>query len=153
MKTEPDTFSFDDLVKAPKRTTSWEGVRNYQARNLMRDEFKLGDQVFVYHSSCAEPAVIGIGTVVREAHPDLTALNPESEYFDEKSAKDGVSRWAMVAVRASSRFKRPVTLAELRTNKSLGEMVLLQRGSRLSVQPVTAAEWKIITKLGHPEDL
>jgi predicted RNA-binding protein with PUA-like domain len=153
MKTEPDTFSFDDLVKAKGRTTSWEGVRNYQARNLLRDELKLGDQVFIYHSSCDEPAVIGIGEVVRENHPDLSALDKKSLYFDEKSLKDGASRWCLVDVRAVARLANPVPLKALREIKGLEDMMVIKRGARLSVQPVSAAEWKIITKVGKPEPL
>lgn len=151
MKTEPDTFSIEDLIRAPKRTTSWEGVRNYQARNLMRDEFKLGDEVFIYHSSCEVPGVVGTAKVVREAHPDLTALDPRSEYFDEKSKAAGESRWMMVAVQALTRFAQPVSLAQLRETKGLEDMMVLKRGARLSVQPVSAKEWAIITKLGRPE--
>jgi predicted RNA-binding protein with PUA-like domain len=153
MKTEPDTFSFDDLLKAPKRTTSWEGVRNYMARNLMRDQMKLGDQAFFYHSSCEVPGIVGITEVVRESHPDDSALDPKSEYFDEKSAKKGESQWAMVAVRAKARMKHFVPLSELREAKGLERMMVIQRGSRLSVQPVTAAEWQVIIKLGKPEEL
>lgn len=150
MKTEPETFSFDDLVRAPAHVTSWEGVRNYQARNLMRDAMKLADEVFIYHSSCAAPAVVGTAKVVREAHPDLTALNPASPYFDEKSASDGASRWAMVAVQAATRFTVPVTLRAMREVRELEGMMLLRRGARLSVQPVTAKEWAVIVKLGRP---
>lgn len=153
MKTEPDTFSFDDLLRAPKRTTSWEGVRNYMARNIMRDQMKLGDLTFFYHSSCDVPGIVGITEVVREAHPDLTALDPKSDYFDEKSAKKGESQWSMVAVRARSRMKHYVSLDELKKTKGLEKMMVTQRGARLSVQPVTAAEWAVIQKLGDPEDL
>lgn len=149
MKTEPDTFSFDDLLKAKDKTTSWEGVRNYQARNLMRDEMKLKDRVLFYHSSCDEPAVMGTAEVVREAHPDLTALDPESAYFDAKSAKDGASRWQMVAVKAVERFAQPVTLKQMRAMKALDGMMLLRPGSRLSVQPVSAKEWALIVKVGR----
>ena len=147
MKTEPDVFSWDHLIKAKDQTTPWEGVRNYQARNLMRDEMKLGDQVLFYHSSCEVPGAVGIAEVVKESHPDLTALNPKSDYFDEKSAKKGESQWAMVAVKAVKKFKEPVTLTAMRSIKGLEDMVLLRRGSRLSVQPVTKAEWDIIVKL------
>lgn len=153
MKTEPDTFSFDDLLKAPKRTTSWEGVRNYMARNIMRDQMKFGDLAFFYHSSCEVPGIVGIAEVVKEAHPDLTALDPKSDYFDEKSAKKGESQWAMVAVRAKSKMKHYVSLSDLKATKGLETMMVTQRGSRLSVQPVTAAEWNLILKMGEPEDL
>ncbi len=153
MKTEPDTFSFDDLLKASKRTTSWEGVRNYMARNIMRDEMKLGDLTFFYHSSCEVPGIVGITEVVRAAHPDLSALDPQSEYFDERSAKKGESQWAMVAVQARQKMKHYVPLTVLKETKGLEKMMVTQRGSRLSVQPVTPAEWAVITKLGKPEDL
>ena len=151
MKSEPDTFSFESLLAAPRRVTSWEGVRNYQARNIMRDEMKLGDQVLFYHSSCEEPGAIGIAEVVREAHPDLTALDPKSPYFDAKSGRDGESRWAMVDVQARARFAAPVTLRVMREVKDLAGMMLLQRGTRLSVQPVTKKEWEIIVGLGKPQ--
>jgi predicted RNA-binding protein with PUA-like domain len=153
MKTEPDTFSFDDLLKAPGRTTSWEGVRNYMARNIMRDQMKVGDLTFFYHSSCEEPGIVGITEVVKEAHPDLTALDPKSEYYDEKSAKKGESQWSMVAVRAKDRMKHFVPLSELKATKGLEKMMVTQRGARLSVQPVTEAEWNIIVKLGKPEKI
>lgn len=153
MKTEPDTFSFEDLVRAPRHVTSWEGVRNYQARNLMRDEFKLGDLVFIYHSSCDEPGVIGTAEVVRESYPDMSALNLKSEYFDEKSARDGASRWMMVDVQAKTRFTAPVTLKAMRALPGLDAMLLLKKGSRLSVQPVTAKEWAIIVKAGKPKPI
>ncbi len=153
MKTEPDTFSFDDLLKLPRRKTSWEGVRNYTARNTMRDDMKIGDKVLFYHSSCAEPGVFGLAEVVKESHPDLSALNPKSEYFDEKSAKAGASRWMMVDVRGTHRLKKPVSLTSMRSVKGLEGMMLLQRGSRLSVQPVTPKEWDVIVKLGVAEAL
>jgi predicted RNA-binding protein with PUA-like domain len=151
MKTEPDTFSFDDLIALPRRTTRWEGVRNYQARNMMRDEFKKGDLVLVYHSSCPEPGVAGLGEVVREAHPDLTALDPKSPYFDEKSARDGESRWLLVDVKGTHRLTQPVSLAAMRGIAGLEDMLVLKKGMRLSIQAVTPAEWKIITRLGKPE--
>jgi predicted RNA-binding protein with PUA-like domain len=155
MKTEPDTFSWDDLVGAKKRTTSWEGVRNYQARNLMRDEMKLGDQVFIYHSSCEVPGIVGLGEVVREAHPDNSAMDPKSDYFDEKSARDGESRWMMVDVKAAANLPgaEQLTLAKLRETKGLEGMLVLKKGMRLSVQEVTAAEAKIILKIGKPAAL
>lgn len=148
MKTEPDTFSFDDLLRAPNQTATWEGVRNYQARNLMRDEFHLGDLVFIYHSSCEVPGIVGIAEVVKEAEPDLTAVDPKSPYFDPKCAKDGVLRWMMVSVRAKARLKRFIPLTELKSVRGLEEMMVIRRGTRLSVQPVMPQEWKIIEKLG-----
>jgi predicted RNA-binding protein with PUA-like domain len=147
MKTEPEVFSFDDLLKAPKKTTSWEGVRNYQARNMMRDDFKVGDMVLVYHSNANPPGVAGIAKVVREAYPDPAALDPGSEYFDEKSKADGASRWVMVDIQAVAPARQVVSLDQLRTTKGLEEMLVLKRGQRLSIQPVTPGEWAIITRL------
>jgi predicted RNA-binding protein with PUA-like domain len=147
MKTEPEVFSFDDLLKAPGKMTCWEGVRNYQARNMMRDEFKIGDQVIVYHSNANPPGVAGFATVVREAYPDPAALDPRSDYFDEKSKADGKSRWVMVDIQASSPAKRLVSLDEIRKTPGLEAMLLLRKGQRLSIQPVTASEWKILAGL------
>lgn len=142
MKTEPDVFSWEDLEQ--RKVASWDGVRNYQARNFMRDEFKLGDLVLFYHSSCAEPGVMGIAEVVREAYPDPTALDPKSEYFDAASAKVGVSRWVMVDISPVSVFKTPARLQDIRTTQELSSMFLLRPGQRLSVQPVSAAEFQVI---------
>lgn len=147
MKTEPETFSWDDLTKRPKRRESWDGVRNYQARNFMRDEFAEGHEVFIYHSSTAEPAIVGVARVARAAYPDTTALNPDSPYFDPKSARDGVSRWVMVDVEAVAAFAEPITLKALREESKLKDMALLQRGQRLSIQPIQASEWKFICKM------
>lgn len=146
MKCEPDAYTIEDLER--DGTTSWEGVRNYQARNFMRDDMKVGDQVFIYHSSCAEPGIVGTAEVVSEATPDDSALDPKSEYYDEKSAKDGRSRWCVVEVAARERFEGPVTLARLKETKGLEAMLVVRRGQRLSIQPVTAEEWKIVRKLG-----
>jgi predicted RNA-binding protein with PUA-like domain len=147
MKTEPETFSWQDLLKRPGRRESWDGVRNYQARNFMRDEFAEGQEVFIYHSSTGEPAIVGVARVVRAAYPDPTALLPESPYFDPKSAEDGKSRWVMVDVEAISSFAEPITLKALREHPQLGSMALLQRGQRLSIQPVQPEEWKIICNM------
>lgn len=151
MKTEPDVFSFDDLVAAKKMTAPWEGVRNYQARNIMRDEMPVGQQVFIYHSSCKEPGVYGTAEVVRAAYPDHTALDPKNEYFCDLSAKRGESQWCMVDVRAVARFQQPVLLSTIRETPALSEMMVIKKGARLSIQPVTAEEWKVITKLGQPQ--
>lgn len=142
MKTEPDVFSWNDLER--KRRASWDGVRNYQARNFMRDEFRLGDLVLFYHSSCPNPGIVGVAEVVREAYPDPTALDPKSEYFDPVSARDGASRWVMVDISPVKRFRNLASLAEIRHTKLLGSMLLLQKGQRLSIQPVTSKEFKII---------
>lgn len=147
MKTEPETFSWQDLLKRPHRRESWDGVRNYQARNFMRDEFQEGQEVFIYHSSTGEPAIVGVARVARAAYPDPTALRPDSEYFDPKSAKDGKSRWVMVDVEAVASFAEPITLKALREHPKLQDMALLQRGQRLSIQPVRPEEWKIICKM------
>lgn len=151
MKTEPTTFSFDDLVKAPGKKTSWEGVRNYQARNLMRDEMKVGDRVLIYHSSCDEPSVMGVAEVSKEGFADLTALDRKSRYFDEKAAKKGESPWVMVEVKASHRMQTPVNRQMLNSKKALSKMMVLQRGARLSVQPVTKQEFETILDLGNPK--
>jgi predicted RNA-binding protein with PUA-like domain len=153
MKTEPATFSFGDLMAKPQRTDRWEGVRNYLARNLMRDKFAAGDQVFIYHSSIAEPAVAGIAEVVGPAYPDQTALDPASPYFDPKSEIAGQSRWVCVDVKAKSRFLEAISLKRLRQEAALADMALLRPGQRLSVQPVRAEEWHYICALGFPEIL
>ncbi len=147
MKTEPNTFSFDDLKKSPKKTTCWEGVRNYQARNLMRDEIKKGDNVLFYHSNADPPAVVGTAKVVKEAYPDVFQFDPKSKYFDAK-AKPEEPRWLMVDIRYDKPFVHPVSLPELREDPRLADMALLRKGNRLSIQPVTPAEWKRILKLG-----
>jgi predicted RNA-binding protein with PUA-like domain len=146
LKSEPGTFSFDDLAKSPKRTTCWEGVRNYQARNLMR-QMKKGDEAIFYHSNADPPAAVGTVTIVREAYPDSYQFDPKSKYHDPKSDPEN-PRWDMVDVRYGKRFRRPVPLPELREQKSLAKMELLRKGSRLSVQPVTAREWRTVLRLG-----
>lgn len=147
MKSEPDIFSIDDLAKAKKQTTGWDGVRNYQARNLLRDEIAVGDGVLFYHSSVDPPAVVGLARVVKAGYPDPTQFDAKSDYYDAGSKPDA-PRWFSVDIAFDRKLARPVTLPELRGDPALGDMVLLQRGSRLSVQPVTAAEWKRIVALG-----
>jgi predicted RNA-binding protein with PUA-like domain len=147
VKSEPDTFSFADLVASPDRTTGWDGVRNYQARNFMRDGMKRGDLVFFYHSSTDPAAIVGVAEVAREAYPDPTALDAKHPHFDPKSRADAPT-WMMVDLRAVEPLARPLTLADLRTVQGLEKMVLLQKGSRLSVQPVTEKEWDIIYGMG-----
>ncbi len=146
VKSEPDSFSFDDLLAGPDRTTHWDGVRNFQARNFMRDDMKRGDLVFFYHSSADPTAIVGTAEVVRDGYPDQTAFDPKDSHYDPKSKKDEPT-WFMVDLRARDRFPKPVTLAELRAVKGLEKMVLLQKGSRLSVQPVTEGEWEIVCRL------
>ena len=143
MKSEPDVFGVEHLAGAPRRTTAWEGVRNYQARNMLRDDFRKGDLAFFYHSSCEVPGVAGIVKVVREAYPDPTQFDRRSEYYDAKSTREA-PRWFCVDVRLEQRIEPVITLPELREHSSgaLREMVILKRGNRLSVTPVSAAEWR-----------
>ena len=148
LKSEPDVFSLEDLKNCPNQTEPWDGIRNYQARNLMRDEMKVGDQAFFYHSRQAEPAIVGTVRVVREAYPDHTSWDPSSKYFDEKSSPKN-PRWLMVDVQFESEFSCPVTLKELRSVPELKEMFLLRKGMRLSVQPVTEAEFLLIIAIAN----
>lgn len=145
VKSEPEAFSWTDLLKSPKKTTFWDGVRNYQARNTMRDLMKKGDRVFFYHSSADPTGITGICEVVKEGYPDHTAFDPKDMHYDPKSKKDAPT-WFMVDLKAVESFKEILTLAELKKLKGLEKMVLLQRGSRLSVQPVTAKEWAVVCK-------
>lgn len=147
VKSEPDVFSFDDLLAAPRRTTTWDGVRNFQARNTLRDDMKKGDIVFFYHSSADPTAIVGVAEVAREGYPDETAFDANDAHFDPKSKRESPS-WYAVDIRAVKKFDRPVTLGELRAVKGLEKMTLLQKGSRLSVQPVTEREWDIIYEMG-----
>lgn len=147
VKSEPESFSWDDLWRAPKRTTFWDGVRNYQARNILRDDMRRGDRVFFYHSSTEPMAIVGIAEVVRERYPDHTAFDPREPHYDPKSDPEHPT-WYMVDLRARTPLKHPVTLAELRRVPGLARMALLQKGSRLSVQPVREGEWRIICDLG-----
>ena len=147
MKSEPDVFTFEDLKNEPNSTAHWDGVRNYQARNFMRDEMRVGDLVLFYHSNCAEPGVAGVAEVVREAYPDHTAWEPNSKYFDPKSSPDN-PRWFMVDIKWKQPFKRTVTLREMRQLPELEGMKLLQRGQRLSIQPVEKAHFDKIVELG-----
>jgi len=146
MKSEPGEFSIDDLKQRPKKTEPWDGVRNYQARNMMRDDMQKGDLAFFYHSNCDEPGIAGIMEIVSEAYPDPTAFDPQDKHFDAKSDADN-PRWFLVDVRFKRKFKRTITLAELREHKALENMKLLQRGNRLSVMPVSRDEWEYIIGL------
>jgi predicted RNA-binding protein with PUA-like domain len=145
MKSEPDEVSFDDVLAAPQQTVSWFGVRNYQARNFMRDAMSVGDGVLFYHSSCAVPGVAGIAEVASSPYPDASQFDSSSPYHDPKATPEN-PRWISVDVRALEKG-RYLPLTELRTVAALGDMVLLQKGSRLSVSPVTAAEWNAIVAL------
>jgi len=151
MKSEPDEFSIDDLVRAKNQSTPWVGVRNYQARNYMRDVMQVGDRALFYHSSCPEPGVAGVVEISREAYPDATQFDPKSPYYDAKSTR-AAPRWLHVDVKLVKKT-RLVPLAELRTTRGLEDMVTLRRGNRLSITPVTPAEWKIVEKLAaRPTD-
>ena len=145
MKSEPDECSIDDVLAAPGQITPWSGVRNYQARNFMRDEMSIGDGVLFYHSSCPEPGIAGIAEVASAPYTDKTQFDRRSPYYDPKSRKDK-PRWVSVDVRAL-RKTRLVPLAELRRQKPLARMRLLQPGNRLSITPVTESEWKYIARL------
>jgi len=147
MKSEPRVFSIDDLAQSPKRTTCWDGVRNYQARNFMR-AMAAGDQVLFYHSNAKPPAVVGIAEVVRTAYPDETQFDKTSHHYDPASIPSA-PRWDLVDIRYRQTFKSSLSLDRLRQESKLKGMVLLQKGSRLSVQPVTEAEWAVVLKLAE----
>lgn len=145
MKSEPGVFSIEDLAQSPRQTTSWDGVRNYQARNFMR-EMAVGDQVLFYHSNAEPPAVVGIAEVVRTAYPDETQFDKTHHHYDQASSPSA-PRWDMVDIRYRQTFKSSLPLDRLRQEPRLKDMVLLRKGSRLSVQPVTEAEWTVVLKL------
>ena len=146
LKTEPDCFSIDDLAAAKQQTSSWDGVRNYQARNLLRDDVKAGDEVLFYNSSAKPTGIAGLAVVSRGGYPDHTAWNPESEHFDPKaSPKNPI--WYMVDVTFISKLRETLPLSVLKKTPGLEKMMVNQRGARLSVQPVTPAEWKIVLRL------
>ena len=144
MKSEPDVFGIDHL-KAVK-TEPWDGVRNYQARNMMRDDMKKGDQVFFYHSNCKEPGIVGIMEVVREGYPDHTAFDPKEKYYDPKSDPEN-PRWFMVDVKYKRMLKREISLRELKEEAALADMPLVRKGNRLSIMPVTKKQWDAILKM------
>ena len=143
MKSEPECFSLDDLQQKPNMTEHWDGVRNYQARNLLRDEIKCGDGVLFYHSNCPEPAIVGLARVVREGYPDHTAFDPREKHFDPKSSNDKPT-WFMVDVQYVCHLAQPLTRDFLRQHPLLAGMGVLRKGSRLSVQPVKAEEWQAV---------
>lgn len=145
-KSEPDCFSFADLVAAPDRTTGWDGVRNFQARNFLRDEVKRGDGVLFYHSSADPPAIAGVAEVVREAHADPTAFDPSADHHDPKSRPESPT-WFQVSIRAILAIDPPLGLPQLRAAPALAGMELLRKGSRLSIQPVRPEEWSAILDL------
>ena len=148
MKTEPTSYSIQDLATEKKRTTFWDGVRNYQARNYMRDEMKIGDKVLFYHSNANPPAITGVATIVRQSYPDHTSWDVDNKHYDPKSTAQS-PRWFMVDIKLEQIFDQPIPLDDLRSVAALKEMELLRKGSRLSVQPVRKAEFDAILKLAN----
>jgi predicted RNA-binding protein with PUA-like domain len=146
MKSEPEVFSIDDLRACPRHTEHWDGVRNYQVRNMLRDQMKKGDKAFFYHSSCKEPGIVGIVEIVREGYPDNSAWDPNSPYLDTKSTPEQ-PRWYMVDVRYQRKLRRCISLKELKQHPQLAAMPLLKPGNRLSITPVTPAQWRFILGL------
>lgn len=148
MKSEPDVFGIDDLAARPQQTEHWDGVRNYQARNFLRDQVQKNDLVLFYHSSCKTPAIVGVAKVIRTAYPDPSAFDPTSDYYDPKSTPEE-PRWYMVDIRYVRHLKNPITLSQLKSTPELvkSEFPLVKKGSRLSVMPVTKAQWEIIMSL------
>ena len=145
-KSEPETFSIDALKKKPKQTEHWDGVRNFQARNFLRDEVKKGDLVFFYHSSCEPPGIAGIAQVVKAGYPDFTAWDVNSPYYDSKSTPDR-PLWYMVDVKFVEKFPQLISLQQIKKNPKLKNMIILRRGNRLSITPVTEKEWKAVLKM------
>ena len=146
MKSEPDAFSIDDLALRPDRTEPWDGVRNYQARNMMRDDMKIGDQVFFYHSNCSLPGIVGIAEVVKQSHPDFTAFDPDDKHFDPKSNPEKPT-WFMVQVKFVRKLPRTISLQELKQKPELADLALVRRGNRLSIMPVSQQQWDFILGL------
>ncbi len=144
MKSEPDAYGIDDL-KRDKREP-WDGIRNYQARNMMRDDMRVGDKVFFYHSNCKEPGVVGIMKIASKPYPDPTQFDPDSKYYDSKSDPDN-PRWILVDVAYVKKLKRTITLTEIKAHPELDDMILTRKGNRLSVMPVTEDEWEVILGL------
>ena len=144
MKSEPDAYSIDDLER--DRREMWDGIRNYQARNMMRDDMAIGDEVFFYHSNCKEPAIVGISRVVSEPYPDPTQFDPDSKYYDAKSDPED-PRWCLVDVEFVRKLQRPITLAQLKAHPGLDGMILTRRGNRLSIMPVSDEHWDVILTL------
>lgn len=147
-KSEPETFSIDALARKPNKTEHWDGVRNYQARNMLRDDIKIGDQAFFYHSNCTPPGIVGIIKIVKAGYPDFTAFNPESHYYDPISTPDK-PRWFMVDVKWVEKFNHMITLEELKNHSVLRNMPVARKGNRLSITPVTQKEWEIILKMAN----
>lgn len=148
MKSEPQEYSIDDLGNEPNATDYWDGIRNYQVRNFIRDDMRVGDLAFFYHSVCKVPGVVGIMKIVREAYPDHTAFDPDSKYYDPKSDPQN-PRWLMVDVQLVEKFPRIVSLAELRAEESLTDMLILRRGNRLSITPIAPEHWERIIEMSE----
>lgn len=148
-KSEPTTFNIDDLIASPHQTTCWNGIRNYQVRNMLRDDMRVGDQVFFYHSNCAAPGIVGIMEVVRTGYPDFSAWDKKSPYYDAKSTSEKPT-WFMVDVRFVRKFKKVISLEEIKEQPDLNNMLINRKGNRLSITPVSATEWKVILKLIGP---
>lgn len=146
MKSEPDSFSIDALAKAKNQTSSWDGVRNYQARNFMRDKMQVGDLAYFYHSSCKNPGVVGTVAIASKPYPDLTQFDKKSKYYDPKSTVDN-PRWYMVDVKLVEIFSGIISLKEIKANEGLADMVILQPGNRLSITPITNGQWQVIENL------
>jgi len=146
-KSEPETFGIDALIRRPQKTEHWDGVRNYQARNMLRDQIKVGDQAFFYHSNCTPPGIVGIVEVVKSGYPDFTAFDPESNHYDPGSSPD-YPRWFMVDVKFVKKFHQMITLDELKNHPELENMPVVRKGNRLSITPVTAREWEMIMDMG-----
>lgn len=148
MKSEPDVFGIDDLRRKGKKGAHWDGVRNYQARNFLRDEMKKGDLAFFYHSNANPPGIVGIMEISSAAYPDFTAFDPEDPHYDPKSSEDN-PRWYMVDVVHRKTFAKPLSLQDLKQISGLEEMLILRRGNRLSITPVSEREWQIINELAE----
>jgi predicted RNA-binding protein with PUA-like domain len=145
-KSEPACFSIDDLARRSKQTEQWDGVRNYQVRNMLRDDIKQGDQAFFYHSSCPEPGIVGRMEIVKEGYPDYTAWDIQSEHFDPNSSLEH-PRWFMVDVKFLEKFPSPISLTEIKRHPVLSKMLIAKNGNRLSITPVTQTEWNTLLKL------
>lgn len=146
IKSEPEAFSIDDLAAKPNQTEHWDGVRNYQARNMLRDQMKVGDLAFFYHSNCTPPGIVGIVAIVKEGYPDFTAFEANSKYYDPDNKPDN-PRWFMVDVKLKQKFKRLISLEELKQQPELQAMQLLRKGNRLSIMPITQEQWQVILGL------
>lgn len=147
MKSEPECFGIEDLKMRPRQTECWDGVRNYQARNMMRDEMQVGDLVFFYHSNCKIPGIAGIAKIVKSAYTDHTQFDPENEHYDPKATREN-PRWVMVDVKFEKQFDTVISLDSLRENPKLKEMPLLRKGNRLSITPVSKAQWEAVLRMG-----